>query len=134
MPLAWFHCNLARDKFLTLFINRAIHACKRVDIKAFLAENFSFVNTLLDSHYELLLTLVDECYPQLVRMFYANIQTTKMGVEISLECQVKYIKFTLTESTHNQTLGLPTVTSQNLSKSKTKNQCLVEFAYPPCHG
>ena len=43
-------------------------------------------------------------------MFYANIQTIKLGVKISLKRQVKYIKFTLTESNFNRVLGLPAVT------------------------
>ena len=63
-------------------------------------------------------------------MFYANIQSVKMGAEISLECQVKYTKFTLNESILNQIHGLPTVVQPLLPWSEFKTRCLVQFANP----
>jgi len=114
MPLDWFHSSNARDKLLSLFVNHLVHACERVDIEAFLAVNLQFINTLLHKQCEPLLTLTDEYYPQLVRMFYVNIRIVKMGVELSLECQVQYTKFALNESVLDRILGLSPVVSPHL--------------------
>ena len=53
----------------------------------------------------------NEYYPQLVRMFYTNIKTIRTGPIFSLECQVKYTKFILTESVLDYVLGLPPIIS-----------------------
>jgi len=67
-------------------------------------------------------------YPQLVHIFYANLQIVKTGPVIALECQVKHTKFTLTESELNTILNLLTVTPLPLSQTETR--CLAEFANP----
>ncbi|KAJ8449428.1 hypothetical protein Cgig2_002225 [Carnegiea gigantea] len=56
--------------------------------------------------------------------------TTEAGPIIALECQVKHIKFTLTESEFNTILHLPTVTPSTLSQTKARNRCLTEFSNP----
>jgi len=110
------------------FFNRSVHACEQVDIEAFLATNLQFINILLDSQCEPLLTLTDEYHPQLVWMFYANIQIVRMGVEISLECQVKYTKFALSQYVLDRILGLRPAVQPHLSRKEYKNQCLADFA------
>lgn len=89
--------------------------CEQVDVKSIMAKNWGSLSISLTSNCGKLLDLGDESYLQLVGMFYANVRTLKMGVIISLECQVKYNKFTLTESKRNQVLGLPTITQSALS-------------------
>jgi len=54
-------------------------------------------------------------------MFYANIQIVKMGVELSLECQVKYMKFTLNKTVLDRILGLPPVVQPHLSRLVLKH-------------
>lgn len=54
----------------------------------------------------------------------------KIGPILSLECQVKYAKFTLTESDLNTLLDLPTVTPCPLSPTKASKHYLTEFANP----
>jgi len=64
-------------------------------------------------------------------MFYANIQIVKMGIELSLVCQVKYTKFTLNESILDCVLGLTPIIQPLFSQQEYKNQCLAEFTNPP---
>ena len=53
-----------------------------------------------------------------------------MGIEISLESQVKYTNLTLTKSILNQVIGLRIVTQPTLSRIEAKIRCLAEFAHP----
>lgn len=48
---------------------------------------------------------------------------------MSLECQVKYTKFTLTEAELSNILHLPTVPPSSLSQTEARNRCLTEFAH-----
>jgi len=98
---AHLHSSLAQDKFLSRFINRSVHASEKLGVESILSENLGFVDYLLWSNYSKLLDLADEYYRRLVRMFYANVGTVKMGDAIFLECQVNYTKFTLTKSILN---------------------------------
>ena len=82
--------------------------------------NLQFINIPLDTQCEPPLNLTDEYYPQLVRMFYANIRIVRPGVELSLECQAKYTKFTPNESVLDRILGLPIVVQLHLSQQETK--------------
>jgi len=69
-------------------------------------------------------------------MFYANLRVAKVGPVITFECQVKFTRFTLTESDLNKILGLSTVTQPNMSTTDLRCRCLAEFATPPpsSHG
>jgi len=131
IPSSWFHSTLARDKFLSRFLNRSVHACEGVDFESFKIVNLGFIDYLLRNSCEKLLTLGDEYYPQLVHMFYANLRIAKVGPVITLECQVKFTRFTLTESNLNQILGLPIVTQPNLSTTNLRRRCLAEFVTLP---
>jgi len=91
IPQAWFHSSHAREKFLSWFINRSIHACERVDVESFKDEQLGFIDYLLRSPCGKLQDLGDEYYPQLVRLFYANVRVAKTGSVTTLECQVKCI-------------------------------------------
>ena len=83
---------------------------------------FEFIDCLLKSHCEPLLAIGAESYPQLVRMFYANIRTVKMEQTISLECQVNYTCFTLIKYILiNRILGLLAVTQPPLSQMEARN-------------
>jgi len=95
-----------------------------------------FVDYSLNSSCGQLLTLGNEYYPQPVCMFYTNLKVAKVGPVITLECQVKFTRFTLTESNLNKILGLATVTQPNLSTTNLRHRCLDEFATPPpsSHG
>jgi len=64
-------------------------------------------------------------------MFYANVRVAKTGSIITLECQVKCIRFTLTESDLNKILDLPTVQQPDFSTNDLKYCCLAEFAKLP---
>lgn len=112
---------------MTRYANHPVHACDRVDIASFRVENLGFIAYLLRSNCGKLLDLGSEYYPQLVRMFYANIRTVKTGLTIALECQVKHTTFTLTESALNTILKLPTITHSPLSQTEARNRCLIEF-------
>ena len=85
--------------------------------------------SFLDSQYEPLLTLTDEYYPKLVRMFFAKIRIVRMGVELSLECQAKYTKFTPNEFVLDHILALPLVVQPRLSQQEYKNRCPAQFAH-----
>ena len=63
-------------------------------------------------------------------MFYANVQALKTGDVITLECQVKCTKFTLSESELNTIFDLPSVTQPHLSPLEVRNKFLSEFAKP----
>ena len=63
-----------------------------------------------------MLDLGDEYYPQLVRIFYAKVRVVKIGSVFTLECQVKYTRFTLTESDLKEIIDLPTVHQLALSQ------------------
>ena len=63
-------------------------------------------------------------------MFYANIRTLKTGDVITLECQVKNTKFTLTESDLNTIFDLPSVTQPHLSPLEVRNKFFSEFTKP----
>lgn len=58
---------------MTDFSRRPTHACARVDISSFLVENLGFIEYFLQSNGGQLLDLGVAYYPQLVRMFYANL-------------------------------------------------------------
>ena len=64
-------------------------------------------------------------------MFYANLRVAKVGPVITLECQVKFTRFTLTESGLNQILGIPTITQPNFSTTDLRCRCLAEFCTLP---
>ena len=131
---AQLHLSLARGKFLSQLINRSIHSYEKLDVESILVENLGFVDYRLSSNYSKLLDLANEYYPQLVCIFCANVRTGKMEAAISLECQVKCTKFTLTMSILNWLLELPNVTPSTPPWMKAKNRCLVEFAHPQCHA
>lgn len=76
---------------------------------------------LLRSNCGKLLDLGIDYYPQLVHMLYANLRIVKTGPVISLECQVKHTKFTLTKYELNIILHLPTVTPPPLSQTEARN-------------
>jgi len=63
-------------------------------------------------------------------MFYANVRTLKTGDVITLKCQVKYTKFTLSEPELNTIFDLPSVTQPHLSPLEVRNKFLSEFAKP----
>lgn len=115
---------------MTQFISRPLHACERVHVESFLTENLGFIEYPLSSNCGKLLDIGTDSYPQLIRMFYANLRVVKSGRQISLECQVKYTKFTLTESVLNTILDLPLVPLPTLSQNEARNKCLLEFANP----
>jgi len=54
----------------------------------------------------------------------------KSGPVISLECQVKHTKFTLTEFDLNTILDIPSVTSSPLFQTEGRSRCLIDFAHP----
>ncbi|KAJ8437690.1 hypothetical protein Cgig2_030712 [Carnegiea gigantea] len=130
LALAWFPSNSARDTFLSRFINRSVHACEIANVDSIRAENLGFIEYLLQSHCEPLLDLNAKYYPQLIRMFYANVRTLKTTNWIFFECQVKYTKFTFSESDLNTIFGLPSVTQPHLSPLEIRNKLLSEFANP----
>ncbi|KAJ8443469.1 hypothetical protein Cgig2_026256 [Carnegiea gigantea] len=66
IPLAWFHSDSARDKFLSRFLHRSVHACEIVNVESIRAEHLEFIEYLLQSHCFQLLDLTAEYYPQLV--------------------------------------------------------------------
>ena len=69
--------------------------------------------------------------PNLYACFMLILRVAKVGPVITLECQVKFTHFTLTESDLNQILSLPTVTQPNFSTFDLRHRCLVEFATLP---
>ena len=96
-------------------VNHPVHACELVNVKSIQTGNLGFIEYFLRSNCGKLLDLGDEYYPRLVRMFCANVKTVKNGVAISLECQVRHTKFTLTELDLNHILSLLNVTLSPLS-------------------
>jgi len=104
-----FHSSLARENFPSRFVNRSVHACERVYVESFKVEQLGFIDYLLRSPCEKLLALGDEHCPKYVHMSYANVQVAKTRSAVTLECQVKYTRFTLTVSNLAHILDLPTV-------------------------
>ena len=102
-----------------------------MDVESFKVEQLGFIDYLLRCPYGNLLALGDEHYAQLIWNFYTNVRLAKVGFVITLECQVKYTRFTLTESDLNEILDLATVQQCDFSTIDLKHRCLAEFTILP---
>jgi len=65
---------LANQQRLYFFYSRSISMCGKVDVQIFTYEKFGFFERLIMDKCLGLLDLGDVVYPQLVRLFYANLK------------------------------------------------------------
>ena len=69
--------------------------------------------------------------PNLFGCFMQMLRVAKVGFVFTLECQIKYTRFTLAESDLNKILDLPTIQQPKFSTTDLKRCCLADFATLP---
>ncbi|KAJ8423804.1 hypothetical protein Cgig2_006678 [Carnegiea gigantea] len=99
--------------------------CEKLDVSFFIDEKLGFLEKLIKHKCFRLLDLGDIVYPQLVKSFCANLETTSTANGMFFVSIVKFVKITLTCYVLESIFGLKLVdtTPPNLTPKQAQDLC-----------